>query len=208
MEEQVFEWVGRFSYPAVYLLLAVTGIGAPVSEDVVLLAGGMVVATGRAALPVMLLVAYVGVLTSDALLFHIGHRLGARAAGSPRLMRVLTPQRVAFVRRQFDRFGPYTVFIARFLPGLRAPTFLLAGSFHLKPRTFFLADGAASLLFAPLLVWLGFRFGAAVLPHVQRAGGIALVFAGAIVALGVIGGLVRRAMAGVARGNMPARSSK
>ncbi len=196
MDEQLFEWVGRFSYPAVYLLLAATGIGAPVSEDVVLLAGGMVAASGRAALPLMLVVAYFGVLTSDALLFRIGYRLGARAVGSSRLQRVLTPHRVAFLRRQFDRFGAYTVLVARFLPGLRAPTFLLAGSFRLAPRKFFLADGVGALVFAPLLVWLGFRFGAAVLPHVRRAGSIALVIAGAIVVLGLTRVLVRRAVAG------------
>lgn len=174
MEQQLVEWVSRFSYPAVFLLLASTGIGLPISEDVVLLTAGTICSTGHALVFAMLPVAVVGVLTGDTLLFRIGAKLGPRVIEHPKLKKVLTAERVARVRARFDRWGMWTVFVARFVPGVRMPTFLLAGSMGVTQRQFWLADGAAVSLFAPAIVMLGWRFGAEALPHVRAFGGWAL----------------------------------
>jgi membrane-associated protein len=171
MEEQLIGWIGRFSYPAVYALLVSSGIGAPVSEDLVLLTAGVVAAGGRAEVWLMAAVAWAGVFTSDTLLFRIGARLGPKIIEHPRLGRVLTEARVGWLRAKFQRYGAWTVFAARFLPGLRAPTFLLAGSMGVTQRRFWLADGCAALLFAPALVTLGASFGPDVLPVLRAVGG-------------------------------------
>jgi hypothetical protein len=51
------------------------------------------------------------------------------------------------------------VVIARYLPGLRAPTFFTAGHSRLPFWEFALFDGVAALISAPLWVCLGFYFG-------------------------------------------------
>jgi membrane protein DedA with SNARE-associated domain len=63
------------------------------------------------------------------------------------------------IYRFFRRYGAWTAFMARFAAGLRAPTFLLAGTARMSFRTFILADGGAALISVPLLVWLAFHFG-------------------------------------------------
>src|SRR4051812_44926638 len=102
MQQELIEWIGRFSYPAVYLLLAGTGIGLPISEDVVLLTAGVAIAAGHAKLALMLPVAFAGVFTGDTLLFRIGARLGPKLFEVKRLKGVLTPERVASVRGRFE----------------------------------------------------------------------------------------------------------
>jgi len=133
----------------------------------------------------MLPIAWAGVLTGDTLLFRIGARLGPKVIEHPRLRRVLTPERVARVRARFERYGMWTIFIARFLPGVRMPTFLLSGSMGISQRRFWLADGLAVTIFAPTLVFLGWRFGAAALPYVRAFGGYALLAIAAAVAVGL-----------------------
>jgi membrane-associated protein len=80
---------------------------------------------------------------------------------------MLTPARVEFLRKLFARRGAVGVFLARFLPGVRAPAFLLAGATGLPYRRFLLGDGAAAWLPALGMTWLGFRFGPSVLKDVQ-----------------------------------------
>jgi membrane protein DedA with SNARE-associated domain len=183
VEQQLVEWISRFSYPAVYVLLAGTGIGLPISEDLVLLTAGTLCSTGNAALPAMLPVAWAGVLTADTLLFRIGAKLGPKVIEHPKLSKVLTPGRVARVRARFDRWGVWTVFVARFVPGVRMPTFLLAGSMGVTQRQFWLADGLAVTVFAPAILLIGWRFGAEALPHVRAFGGWALAAVAAVLAV-------------------------
>jgi membrane-associated protein len=175
VEQQLLEWIGRFSYPAVYLLLASTGLGVPISEDVVLLSAGTLCSTGHALFPAMLPVAWLGVVTADTLLFRIGAKLGPKVIEHRRLKRIFTPERVARVKSRFDRFGMWTIFIARFIPGVRMPTFLLAGSMGVTQRDFWVADGLAVSIFASGLVFVGYEFGASALPYVRTFGGYALL---------------------------------
>ena len=186
MEAQVALWIAGFSYPAVFLLLVLCGVGAPLSEELVILTGGLMVAQGGASLPLMALAAYVGIVAGDTALYRIGRSLGPKVFSHPKLSKMLTPARLGLLQKMFARRGAVAVFLARFLPGLRAPAFLLAGATGLPYRRFLLADAAAAWIPAMGMTWLGFRYGPQVLADVQ--GGLRwLVLAAAAVALGVLG---------------------
>jgi membrane protein DedA with SNARE-associated domain len=83
------------------------------------------------------------------------------------------------------------VFLARFLPGLRAPAFLLAGTMHMAFWRFVLMDVLASLIFVPVLCGLGYLFAdyfnlmKTWFQNVERA-------VGTLVVLAVLGWLIRR----------------
>jgi membrane protein DedA with SNARE-associated domain len=192
MEAQVAAWVGAFASPAVFLLLVACGLGAPLSEDLVLVTGGLVAARGHAWLPAMVLGGWMGTVAGDLLLYRVGRSLGRRLLTQPRLQRVLTPERVAWVEERLARRGALTVFSARFLPGLRVPTFLLAGAGGVSLRGFLLADGLGAAVTAPALVALGYHFGQDVLVQVQE--GFRWLLGGALalaIALAVRHGLRR-----------------
>lgn len=194
MEADVAQWIEAFSYPAVFLLLVLCGLGAPLSEDVVLLTGGVVAAESGASLVWMVVVGYLGVVAGDTLLFALGRRLGLRLRAHPWLARLLLHPRVELLRALLARRGLLAVVLIRYLPGLRAPGFLLSGLSNMPLRHFLLADGLSALLPAALLTWLGYRFGHAVLREVQV--GLHWLLAGAAVAVVVgltVGWLRRRA---------------
>lgn len=59
----------------------------------------------------------------------------------------------------YRRYGEKTIFIARFLPGLRAPIFALSGVSKMKYSKFIFYDGVAAIISVPLFVYLAYFFG-------------------------------------------------
>ena len=147
-------------YLAVFIALLLCGAGAPLPEDITLVAGGVITGLGYGSVHVMFGVGMAGVLVGDAGMFLLGHHYGARILQWRLVARVLTPERYAKVQEKFERYGNRLMFIARFLPGMRTAVFITAGSTHrVSFLRFFLLDGAAALISVPIWVYLGY-FGA------------------------------------------------
>lgn len=169
MEAEILQYIQSnpsSAYLAVFGVLLACGLGVPLPEDISLVAGGYTVylsqqhgLTSPALIP-MILVGLIGVLSGDVFLFSVGRSMGPRITHIWPFRRLAPPKRMERVYRFFARYGVWTAFFARFAAGLRAPTFLLAGTARMRFRTFFIADGMAALISVPLLVWLAFHFGA------------------------------------------------
>jgi membrane protein DedA with SNARE-associated domain len=93
----------------------------------------------------------------DALVFHWGHRFGARLLEHRWGQRIVSPQRLAATQATMRRFGPAYIFVVRFLPGIRTALFLAAGSLKMPYRHLFIFDGLAAIVELPLLVY-GVRY--------------------------------------------------
>jgi len=165
LEQFLLEFLGSASglgaYGLVFGVLLACGMGLPLPEDVALIVGGYLAYLGHAQLPVMLVVGFAGILAGDSAVFLLG-RWSRRAQGrhpGGLLGRHLTPERLAKVEGQFEKRGNVLVVIARFLPGIRAATYFVAGGAQMPYRRFILFDGLAALLSAPLFVMAGWHFG-------------------------------------------------
>jgi len=159
-------------YFAVFTVLLLCGFGLPMPEDVVLATGGVLawLARGRPVhtfaqmfrdpgLLTMILVGLAGIIVGDSIIFMAGRKFGHRVADFRPLRRIITPAKLERVEKELRRKGNVLVLLARFLPGLRTPTFFVVGHARLPYWEFFLFDGAAALVSAPLWVCLGFWFG-------------------------------------------------
>jgi len=159
-------------YVAVFTVLLLCGFGLPMPEDVVLATGGVLawLARGRpvhtvaamfrdTGLITMIFVGLAGILVGDSIIFLAGRRFGHRVADFRPLRRIITPAKLERVEKELRRRGNVLVLFARFLPGLRTPTFFVVGHARLPYWEFLLFDGAAALVSAPLWVCLGFWFG-------------------------------------------------
>ncbi|WP_430391527.1 DedA family protein [Dyella sp. 20L07] len=147
-------------YLAVFIALLLCGAGAPLPEDITLVAGGVIAGLGYANVHVMFGVGMAGVLVGDAGMFLLGHHYGARILQWRLVARVLTPERYAKVQEKFERYGNRLMFFARFLPGMRTAVYITAGTTHrVSFMRFFLLDGLAALISVPIWVYLGY-FGA------------------------------------------------
>jgi membrane protein DedA with SNARE-associated domain len=143
-------------YASVFVGLTLGAIGLPIPEELVLLAAGASAHRGLGELVPMLVVAAVAVIATDGLVFAIGHHFGPAALARRPARWLLPPERRERVEKLLADHGSKMVFAARFVPGLRAPTFLLLGAHHMRVSRFFEIDAAAVAISVPALVGLGY----------------------------------------------------
>ncbi|HEY1230845.1 MAG TPA: DedA family protein [Ramlibacter sp.] len=144
---------GAPAYALVFAVLAASGFGLPINEDILLMVAAALTLR-RVMDPVPLVaVAWCGVLCADALIFHWGHRFGARLLEHRWAAHVLPPARLLAVQATMRRWGPGYLFLVRFMPGMRTALLFAAGSLKMPYRHLLLFDGAAGLIELPLLVF-------------------------------------------------------
>ena len=159
-------------YAAVFGLLIAAGFGFPLPEDVPLIAGGVLAWLASPLEEVtlggmlrdtgfqgMVAVGMAGILVGDSVIYWAGRRIGRRVAEIWPFRRMITPEKLERVERLLRQRGKVVVMVARFLPGLRAPTYFSVGHSRVPFGEFLLFDGLAALVSAPLWVCLGFWFG-------------------------------------------------
>jgi membrane protein DedA with SNARE-associated domain len=162
----------EIGYVFVFVVLLLCGFGLPMPEDVILVTGGVLAwlssdldqATLASmvrdpGLVAMVLVGLAGILAGDSVIFLAGRRFGHRVADFRPLRRIITPEKLELVEKKVRTRGNVVVMFARFLPGLRAPTFFTVGHARMPYWKFLIFDGTAALVSAPLWVCVGFWFG-------------------------------------------------
>lgn len=136
-------------------VLILCGLGLPLPEDIVLIAAGALAEIDQRSWIQVSAVMYAGVMIGDSTIFLTGRFLGQRLLATRWFQRYLSPAKQDRVEVQFHRFGSMVLFVARFLPGLRAPVFFTAGSMKVRYWKFLFYDGLAALISVPFFVWLG-----------------------------------------------------
>ena len=151
-------FVGPAGYVGVFSVLVACGLGLPMPEDIALITGGYLAGIGPpkgvGSLPLMIAVGLLGIVIGDSIIFKAGSVYGDRLLET-RLGRHIPAARIARTRELFTQHGPKMIMVARFLPGVRAVTFFVAGSSRVAYWKFLVYDGLAALASAPLWVMLG-----------------------------------------------------
>ncbi len=150
--------IAQGSIPLIVVGLLASGVGAPFPEDGLLLAGGVLTHRGGQTWWGVLTVLYITVLIADSLLFMIGYLFGEPMLARRPLRWFVTPQRRERVTRLFTKHGALAIFLGRFVLGLRAVVFVIAGVERIKPRVFLFWDAVAALITVPVLFGLGYVF--------------------------------------------------
>jgi membrane protein DedA with SNARE-associated domain len=178
-----------YGYFAVFGVLILCGFGLPVPEDISLVAGGVISALGNTNEHIMFAVGMAGVLIGDAVVFTAGLTFGEKILRNRFVARIITPDRYDTVQRQFEKYGKWVVFMARFMPGLRTPIFLTAGvSKRVSFLRFFITDFLAAFISVPVWVYLGF-YGASNFDQLMtwvRQGQITIFLLLAVVIIGFV----------------------
>jgi len=152
---------GLFIATLVVVVLLLSGLGLPVPEDIPLLvAGYLCYSNPNVSIWVMLPVTFAAVLGADFLIYGIGRKYGHHLPRLPLLKKHLTPERLAKAELKLSKHGGKYLFVARFLPGLRAPAYLTAGVCKVPFYKMVVYDGLAALISVPVWVLASYIFGA------------------------------------------------
>lgn len=136
------------------------GFGLPLPEDVPLVLAGVIVKQANPGgelepLILMMCTGLAGVMVGDSCLFFIGKFYGEGVLKKRWIQRFAKPWLVEKARHKFENHGAKILFAARFMPGLRAIMFLIAGTFRLPYWKLLAFDGSAALISVPVWVWAG-----------------------------------------------------
>lgn len=141
------------------VLMFLLAVATLVSEDLACIAGGLLVAQGRIGFFAATLACLVGIFVGDMLLFAAGRFLGRPWLNRAPLKWIVTPERVEASSQWFERRGAVVVFLTRFLPGTRLPTYVAAGILRTSFWRFLGYFLLAVTLWTPLLVGLAALLG-------------------------------------------------
>lgn len=150
--------IERFTYAAIIGVLLLCGMGLPLPEEVPILTSAVLSQSGHLRPWWALGACMFGVMAGDALMFYLGRRWGGHLLEHRLSRKLLTAERQKQIQEYFARYGARMIFAGRFLPGIRAPLFLSAGTLRVPFWIFLLMDGAAALLSIPLSFWLAYFF--------------------------------------------------
>ncbi len=141
------------------LLLAVATL---VSEDLTCIASGLLVAQGRLDFAAAALACGLGIFVGDVALFVAGRYLGRPWLRRAPLKWWLDERRLARAAKWFQRRGVAVIFLSRFWPGMRLPTYVAAGLLRTSWSRFVVLFALAVAVWTPILVggaaWLGERW--------------------------------------------------
>ena len=171
---------------ALFALCAFAGVGLPVPEEIPLLYAGMRIASGGLQPVPALIAGVLGVLLRDVVLIGLGRGIGAWALEHPWAVRLIGRRRLDRACAMVEEREVGAILFARFVPGMRAPMFVVAGAMGMSFRRFLVWDIAGILLLVPAMLVCGSRFGAPMVAGMQWALGSTQ----ALVALGVFAACV------------------
>lgn len=175
-----------WAYAIVFLLALLDAILPVVPSETAVITGGVVAATGRLSLPLVVASATVGAIAGDNTAYLIGRQFGSSVTG--RFFRSeKAQQKIAWAQRQLHERGGQLILISRFIPGGRTAVTLTAGTLRYPWRRFLAVDAIAALVWALYAAFLGY-FGGRAFEHAAWKGlllalGVGFAIAGIVEAV-------------------------
>lgn len=136
-------------------------LGTFVLEDAATVAAAMRAREGGIPIPLALAALYVGIVLGDLGLYGLG-RLSARIGW---VARRLPPRRTEGLRDWVGARVFRVVFVSRFIPGMRLPTYTACGYLRADLKRFALAAVVATSIWTTLLFGLSLRIGQMLIDH-------------------------------------------
>lgn len=153
------DWITRYEYPALFLLLMLGIVGLPIPDETLLLFAGSLTFTHQLAAAPTLAAAFLGSACGISLSYWLGRTLGHSLAGSlgPRVG--LDAERFRAVQAWYRLRGKYGLLLGYFVPGLRHLTAFVAGSSHLPFPVFAAFAYSGGFFWSLSFLWLGYLLG-------------------------------------------------
>jgi membrane protein DedA with SNARE-associated domain len=154
-----FEWITRYGYAGIFLLLMLGIVGLPVPDETLLTFVGYLSFKGDLAFLPSLAAAFLGSSTGISLSYGVGRVAGSQVVTklSPRLH--LSPERLASGQIWLQRWGKYALVVAYFVPGVRHLVALLAGASSLPLQVFAPFAYCGALLWSATFIAIGYGLG-------------------------------------------------
>lgn len=154
LQSFVLNFASNFSYFGIFLLLVVIAL-LPIPEEIVLLLLGYFAGFGFADLDKILIISVLGVIVGDNLVYFLS-RKGRKYFY--KIKHRVAPKKFLKYESLMKEHSGKTIFLLRFILGLRFFGPFMAGHMKIKWKTFFFYNSIAVLIFVPLFILIGYHF--------------------------------------------------
>ncbi len=155
----VEHWVQVGGPLVIFALLFACGLGLPMPEDIPLVIGGFFAAKGQMHLTMVCVLAWLGIIGGDCVLYHLGKRYGLNVTRIRFVGKHFTKERILKAEKLFERYGIWVVAIGRLFAGIRGAMVVAAGAIRFNFVKFVIADAMAALVSGGLFIALGYYLG-------------------------------------------------
>lgn len=163
MENWLTEIMNEFGYMGIMFLIALENIFPPIPSEVILTFGGFMTTTSNLSIIGVVLSSTAGSVFGAIILYIIGLQLDVERIDKivtrwGHILRI-TMKDVKKADAWFDKYGPLTVFICRFVPLIRSLISIPAGMSNMNFVIFLIFTTFGTLIWNIILVWLGASLG-------------------------------------------------
>jgi undecaprenyl-diphosphatase len=152
----------QLGYPLLFALIFAESAGVPLPGETALLTAGVLAGTGRLALPLVIAVAIAAAVAGDTLGYWLGRRGGRAVLLHRGPFAASRAHALEQGERFFERHGAKTVFLGRFVPGVRVVAAVLAGAGAMPWPRFAIYNLAGAFVWASTVASLASLVGPAV----------------------------------------------
>jgi len=147
---------GVYVYMSITLLLLAGAFAFPFPEDMIFLASGYLAYKGVINPYFAIAVGLLGLAVGDSIVYFLGNKLGYKICRLPVLRYLISQKNIGRAKKFMDKHGRKSVFISKFVVGLRYSVFFTSGMFAIGYKKFILSDMLASCISVPALVFLAY----------------------------------------------------
>lgn len=148
--------VEHFSYIAIFLFAIFAGYLIPIPEEIILLIVGYMASERIVHLVPSIFIVVIAFVIGDNLLYRLTFKNSKYVKRF--INEVLSIRLISRNKNLFEKHINTTVFVTRFVPFLRFVGPVFAGYTKTKETTFMVFNTFAIVIYAPLVVWLGYFF--------------------------------------------------
>lgn len=153
LQSLILIYVSNFSYLGIFLLLIIIAL-IPVPEELVLILVGYFASYGFAEADKVAIISVLGVIIGDNILYFLS-RHGSNYINK---LKKISPKRFAKYEKHMNSHIGKTIFLLRFIIGLRFLSPVIAGSSKVPWSKFFFFNFLAVIIFVPVFIYLGYHF--------------------------------------------------
>lgn len=179
-------YLASYGLWALFFLVAMESSGIPVPGETALVAAAVLASQGVMVIWQVLVIATLGAIIGDNIGYWIGRKGGRAVIQRWGFTRATAKRLLPPSERFFQRHGPKTVFLARFVAGLRVTAAWMAGISHMPWGTFLFWNALGGIVWAFGYGLLAFYFGKALVDAISHYG----LYAGALVLVAAVAVIV------------------
>ncbi len=199
MHENLIEWielirpyVDQYGYLILFFGVMAENASLPVPGETILIIASFYSHHGNLVLVEVIGLATMGCILGDNISFYLGRRLGRPFITRYGKFFFITPRRLSQVENFFERHGDKTIFLQRWITGVRVIGALVAGTTQMRWSRFLLFNCLGAITWVTAISILSYLFAVNLPILVKILGRSSLALLAGVLALGVYIYLKRR----------------